>query len=115
MAKRFRKPTVEEVIEYMTVVHTAKGYGNILLIQELPETAEDFIDYYESVGWRIGKDKPMISWRHSANRWLRNTVRFNKQKLKKEYGFKKPSVIVNRDEGGKTLRQRELEYKDTNE
>lgn len=111
MTKRFVKPTVKEVTEYMTVVHTAKGYGNVLLVQELPEIAEDFIDYYESIGWVIGKSIPMVSWRHSANHWLRNAIRFNKQRLKNEYNFKKPSVVINRDEGGKTFRQRELERK----
>lgn len=41
------------------------------------DLAEDFVDYYESVGWTIGKGRPMKSWRHAMNRWI-------KQQLKKQ-------------------------------
>ena len=41
------------------------------------DLAEDFVDYYESVGWTIGKGRKMKSWRHAMNRWI-------KQQLKKQ-------------------------------
>ena len=33
--------------------------------------AERFFDYYESNGWRVGKN-PMRSWIHAIGNWKRN-------------------------------------------
>lgn len=33
--------------------------------------AEAFFDYYESVGWTVGKNKPMRDWQAAARRWVR--------------------------------------------
>lgn len=55
-AKRFVKPTVEEVEAYVR----EKGY---------PIDAVRFVDYYESVGWVIGKGKKMQDWRRAVNNW----------------------------------------------
>ncbi len=48
------RPTIEQVIE---------------LIGET--AARDFYDYYESNGWRVGRN-PMKSWKSAAHRWKRN-------------------------------------------
>ncbi len=48
------RPTIEQVIEL------------------IGETAgRDFFDYYESNGWRVGRN-PMKSWKAAAHRWKRN-------------------------------------------
>ncbi len=48
------RPTIEQVIEL------------------IGETAgRDFFDYYESNGWRVGRN-PMKSWKSAAQRWKRN-------------------------------------------
>ena len=53
--KRFRKPTVHEVTEYVE----RKGYHI---------SAEHFHAYYESNGWRVGM-APMKDWRAACRVW----------------------------------------------
>ncbi len=58
--KRFIKPTVEEVAAYIK----EKNYHF---------TAEEFIDYYETVGWIVGGTrKPMVDWKRACSTWERN-------------------------------------------
>lgn len=54
-AQRFTPPTVDAVAEYAK----EKGYGI---------SAERFISYYESVGWRVGRN-PMKDWRAAVRTW----------------------------------------------
>ena len=56
--KRFQKPTVEEVRAYCA----EKGYTI---------DAEQFVNYYESNGWRVGRN-PMKSWKAAVATWTRN-------------------------------------------
>lgn len=53
--KRFVKPTVEEVAAYC---------------RERQNTvdAEEFVAFYESNGWKVGKN-PMVSWKQSVITW----------------------------------------------
>lgn len=55
---KFVKPTEDEVRKYCE----EQGYGNV--------NPADFIDYYESNGWMIGKAK-MKDWKRTVNRWHR--------------------------------------------
>jgi hypothetical protein len=55
---RFVKPTEQEVSEYCR----EKGYTKV--------NAADFIDYYESNGWMVGKNK-MKDWKRTVSRWER--------------------------------------------
>ena len=52
---RFVKPTVEEVAAYIA----DKGYAF---------DAEDFYNFYESNGWRVGKN-PMKNWKAACATW----------------------------------------------
>ena len=52
------KPTEDEVREFCR----EKGYVKV--------NAADFIDYYESNGWLVGKNK-MKDWRRTVSRWER--------------------------------------------
>lgn len=54
-SKRFVKPTLEEVQSYIN----EKGYHF---------SAQKFIDYYDSVGWKIGKS-PMKDWKAACRTW----------------------------------------------
>lgn len=77
--KRFTPPTVEEVAAY------CQARNNTV-------DAERFIDYYESNGWKVGRNK-MKDWKAAVRSWERND--FNKDK--KTYGatgieIKKPAV-----------------------
>ena len=56
--KRFKPPTVAEVAEY------CKERGNGV-------DANRFIDFYESKGWMVGKNK-MKCWKAAVRNWERN-------------------------------------------
>ena len=53
--KKFKKPTLEELQAYIN----EKGYHF---------NAENFINYYDSVGWKIGKS-PMKDWKAACRTW----------------------------------------------
>lgn len=63
---KFQKPTLEELQAYIN----EKGYHF---------SAEAFIDYYDSVGWKIGKS-PMISWKSACSTWERKYKENNSYK-----------------------------------
>jgi len=54
--KRFVPPSLEEVEKYVL----EKNYKNV--------DAQTFINYYESVGWVVGKKK-MVNWRAAVASW----------------------------------------------
>ena len=56
--KRFVKPTVSEIEKY------CKSRGNSV-------NAQRFFDYYESNGWKVGKN-PMKDWKAAVRTWERN-------------------------------------------
>lgn len=39
--------------------------------------AEKFVNYYESNGWKVGKN-PMKSWTHAINNWITNSKQYAK-------------------------------------
>lgn len=63
--KRFKKPTLQEVEEY------CKERGNSV-------NAEQFIDFYESNGWRVGKNS-MKDWKAAVRTWERNRINEHKE------------------------------------
>ena len=56
--RKFKKPTLEEVREY------CKERNNNI-------NAESFIDFYESKGWMVGKNK-MKDWKACVRTWEKN-------------------------------------------
>lgn len=68
--KRFVKPTVEEIAEYIS----ERGYTHT--------NPEAVFDHYESVGWMVGKS-PMKDWKKAVNNWERRQVGYEKEKLSK--------------------------------
>ena len=82
-AKRFVKPTLSEIEQYCI-----ERKNNV--------NAEQFYDYYESNGWKVGKNS-MKNWKAAVRTWEKNnynkTAKSNKQnaidvvnKLMREYG-----------------------------
>lgn len=69
---RFKKPTIEEVKQYCL-----ERNNNI--------DAENFIDYYEANGWKVGKN-PMKDWKAAIRTWERrdNGTTNKKQPTRKE-------------------------------
>lgn len=58
-SKKFKKPTLKEVIEYCT--ERKNGVD-----------PNQFIDHYDSNGWRVGGKAPMKNWKASVRTWERN-------------------------------------------
>tara|TARA_R100001463_G_scaffold34534_4_gene75833 strand:+ start:2706 stop:3356 length:651 start_codon:yes stop_codon:yes gene_type:complete len=59
--KRFKKPTIQEVNEYCIERNNSVN-------------PESFIDFYESNGWKVGKN-PMKDWKACVRTWEKNTIK----------------------------------------
>lgn len=66
-SSRFAPPKIEEVQAY------CKERKNGI-------EAQHFVDYYESNGWRVGKN-PMKDWKAAVRTWERNGVQDNRAKV----------------------------------
>lgn len=65
--KKFIPPSLEEAKAYFA----EKGSTDI--------EAENFMDYYDSNGWMVGKNK-MKAWKSAASRWIRQRMEWSQQK-----------------------------------
>lgn len=63
---RMKRPTLAELREYAKEI----GYHRF--------NAEHFRDYYEMVGWVVGRGKPMVSWKAAVNNWRNQESRFGR-------------------------------------
>ena len=81
-SKRFTKPTLEEVRAYC---QERKNCVN----------AEKFVDYYESNGWKVGKNA-MKDWKAAVRTWEKN--RFDKQgdTAQKNPDIEKYKCVINK-------------------
>ena len=68
--KRFMKPAANDVREYMAEL-------------KMDDMSQRFVDYYESNGWRVGKN-PMKDWKAAVRTWNKQ----NKQKQQTESPYK---------------------------
>lgn len=66
--EKFRIPSPREVQEYINYLH------------EVRFTANEFVNYYDSVGWMVGKNKPMKNWKSAVRLWI------NKRNKEIQYG-----------------------------
>lgn len=66
----FEKPTVEEINDYC-------------LERENDVDPEAFFDFYESKGWKVGRN-PMKDWKAAVRNWERNDYGQHKKKKKKK-------------------------------
>ena len=81
--KRFVKPKVDEIEAY------CKERNNSV-------DAQQFFDYYESKGWKVGKS-PMKDWKASVRTWERNS--FNNQSKVVQEEPSKPQLNFVKSEG----------------
>lgn len=65
--KRFAAPTEKEVFDYLS----EKGYPYMI-------EAEKFCNFYESKGWKVGKN-PMKNWKAAASGWITRSNLVKKQ------------------------------------
>ena len=70
--KRFTKPPVDEVRQYMAELN-------------MNDMSQRFVDYYESNGWKVGKN-PMKDWKAAVRTWKQQ----NNDKQPKQESFYKP-------------------------
>ena len=68
-AKRFVKPTLDEVANY---IQERKSFKIV--------DAARFYDYYSSNGWKVGKN-PMKDWKAAVRTWEKNTTAPQKGKV----------------------------------
>lgn len=68
--KRFVKPTLQEITEVMAVKIREK-YGSNVQDALINDQAESFLNYYESNGWKVGKN-PMKNWHCAIGNWIKN-------------------------------------------
>jgi len=66
-AKQNKPANFEEVQDYFVSKNSSKF------------VALDFFEYYENIGWKVGKN-PMKKWKLAANRWIRNNKNNDKDK-----------------------------------
>jgi hypothetical protein len=65
---RFTKPTVQQVIEYVLEISaTVDG--------------KEFVDHYESNGWKVGRNA-MKDWRATVRQWNARNKKSEQQKKK---------------------------------
>lgn len=77
--KSFKIPDLNAVIDYFTE-------------KEHMGEADKFFNYYESNGWKVGKN-PMKNWKAAANNWINNSSKYkNNGTAKKSNG----EIIIER-------------------
>lgn len=67
---RFVKPTLQEITKVMAVKIREK-YGSNVQDALINDQAENFLNYYESNGWKVGKN-PMKNWHCAIGNWIKN-------------------------------------------
>lgn len=81
----FKKPSLEELTDALTA-------GGLEAASALVE-AQKFLDYYETVGWVVGKtQKPMKSWRGAVSTWIQNYREWQKANEKNPMNLNKKQV-----------------------
>lgn len=86
--KRFTPPKLEEVEAYCR--ERQNGID-----------AAKFVDYYEAVGWKVGK-QPMKDWKAAVRTWERRDASNASSQAKKEETYRAP-VCVGFDEEGRGI------------
>jgi len=71
---RFVKPQPKEVYDYM--IERSHAVGNHWTEGKIRTEAQKFFNYYESNGWRVGKN-PMSKWKACASNWMDNNKQTN--------------------------------------
>lgn len=71
-APKFVKPDFDDIANYMRF-YVMSNPNNIALslYNQSAHEAQKFIDYYNSNGWKVGKN-PMKDWKASVRNWLKN-------------------------------------------
>lgn len=57
-------------------IPTLLEVSNYFILKGMESEAENFYDYYESNGWKVGGRAPMKKWEAAANRWIRTSNKY---------------------------------------
>jgi hypothetical protein len=76
---KFQKPSLEEVREYC-------------LSRNSPVDPEEFFSFYESNGWKVGKN-PMKNWHSAIVTWEKKREKEVAPRKRESNGYKKESVF----------------------
>jgi len=63
-----KKPTINQLVFEIYEYASKNNYK--FTLEMAKGLAEDFIDYYETIGWKVGQ-KRMVSWQYNIKRWVR--------------------------------------------
>lgn len=77
-SKKFVKPTVAQVADYMREYCHEKGIQTNVDPQE-------FVGHYDSNGWKVGGKGGMKDWKASVRLWIRRDIKESKAEQKKDY------------------------------
>lgn len=92
--RNFRKPTLEQVQEYLD----EKG--------ETRFTAQEFCDYYDTVGWIVGRGKKMKDWHGAVRLWISNrNKKANEPKTTTHFETPAERIQRMRDEHNREFRE----------
>lgn len=94
--KKFRPPEESEVISFFQNVSPYQGGSEAEGTME----ARKFFNYFQSVGWKVGKSKPMKDWQAAARNWILNAGSFSKLVGQQNYLAEKkrnPRLHANKD------------------
>ena len=76
-ATRTIRPTIEECYEYCKEQGLSTYDYDGQQKSKAQTTAESFFDYYESNGWKVGKNT-MKNWKAALNGWIRRDMEWGK-------------------------------------
>lgn len=91
-SSRFVKPTYDELTAYIR-------------LKNLNVDASAFLDFYESVGWKIG-NKPMKDWKAACRTWSRREV----SKPKKQGTISRPPSYDLNDIAARARNNTDIKY-----
>ncbi len=82
-SKRFKKPSIEEVKDYIR----EQGYS---------VDPEGFYDYYEANGWKVGKN-PVKDWKACVRTFQRNLDNYNSGRARTKFSFGNTNLDPDRE------------------
>lgn len=83
ISTRFKKPTIEEIREYIK----EQGYS---------VDPEGFYDYYEANGWKVGKN-PVKDWKACVRTFQRNEDKYNSGRARTKFSFGNTNLDPDRE------------------
>ena len=80
--KRFAPPSLEEITQYVK----EKGYKDF--------SSESFFNYYESIGWKVGKNV-MKNWKAALSGWVSRNNKTTEGQTKESYTYAEVLELTN--------------------